>query len=469
MSASSLFTNWLSNEPMASAAMFIAALLLFGASFGRIWSAAPAIRARIWQVMALTMRIGVFLTLLWCLHFLLTDSGSEFSKVLADLVTGGPAGRTETKQLYTNWGAWVSQTDLGVQHFVEKEYVEEISQGADKPLLYRPYKRSERLDQESITSFDGTVRLHLVDPKTAKYELNANYVYTVANQAEVETVAEFSFPLTAKHLFENLAVSVDGQAVAWKIERDRLNWKQALRSKQTCRVEISYATRGIESFNYSIINPREIRNYSLTIITDSDAINTLTSLESNAIHRTLTHNTGPGYTLNWKIDRAIMAPMLGVVFVIPARPVLSKDVLDILPRAARGLVLLLSLAVISLVICGLNVELWRLALIGGIFAAQFLGVLAIYPAVNNYVLPILLLGALALIIDRLILGRLPRLPLALILIQVVIFGIAYPFSGLLPGERERNALDGAVQIGMIIYIFGLTLYTRVRSKPISQP
>ena len=79
--------------------------------------------------------------------------------------------------------------------------------------------------------------------------------------------------------------------------------------------------------------------------------------------------------------------------------------------------------------------------------------------------PVLVLGGLACLFDQLALRNLPRLPLILIL--AVIFGMAYPFAGLLPGERERNALDGAVQIGMIIYLFGLTLYTRVRNTSVT--
>jgi len=467
MPVNSLITSWISAEQMASASMFLAALLLFGAAFNRIWSATPVLYTRIWQVAALALRIGAFMILSWSLYFLLNNSSSQFSGVLSDLSTGGPTGRAQTKRLYTEWGTWVVQPELSVQHFVEKEYVEEINQGGHKPLLYVAKKRTEALKQESITSFDGTVNLHLVNPETVNYELKADYAYTIINQAEVETVAEFSFPLVSMHSLENLVVLVDDQPPAWKIESGRLTWQQKLSPKQSCRVEISYATRGTESFNYSVPNSRELRNYSLTIITDSRAIKVLSNPETNAVKHTQSANTGQGYTVNWKIDRAIMAPMLGVQFVLPAKPVLSPNVLKILRYAARALVLLLSLAAITLVICGLNVEIWRLALVGGIFTAQYLGLLVVYPAVNNYVWPVLVLGGLACLFDRLALRNLPRLPLILILLLAIVFGMAYPFAGLLPGERERNALDGAVQIGMIIYLFGLTLYTRVRNTSVT--
>jgi hypothetical protein len=131
--------------------------------------------------------------------------------------------------------------------------------------------------------------------------------------------------------------------------------------------------------------------------------------------------------------------------------------------AARGLVLLLSLITLTLVICGENVSLGRLALVSALFCAQFLALTAVYPAWFNYVWPVWLFSLATLALCYLVLKPVHRLPLVLALVFIALFAAAYPFVGLVPGERERNAIDGSLQAGMILYIFGLTLYTRIRS------
>jgi hypothetical protein len=51
----------------------------------------------------------------------------------------------------------------------------------------------------------------------------------------------------------------------------------------------------------------------------------------------------------------------------------------------------------------------------------------------------------------------------LIYVLVGFFAFIYPLAGLLTDMGQRNSFDGLVQIGLIIYIFGLALLTRVEA------
>jgi len=57
----------------------------------------------------------------------------------------------------------------------------------------------------------------------------------------------------------------------------------------------------------------------------------------------------------------------------------------------------------------------------------------------------------------------PKSVLVLVLVLMALYMAGYPFIGLMLDERKRNAIEGAVQVGMIAYVFALTLFVRVRS------
>ena len=72
-----------------------------------------------------------------------------------------------------------------------------------------------------------------------------------------------------------------------------------------------------------------------------------------------------------------------------------------------------------------------------------------------------LTGALTFLLFR---GHSSRMLRTLIYALVAFFTIVYPLSSLLDQVSLRNALDGIVQVGLIVYLFGLTLYTRLGEK-----
>jgi len=174
----------------------------------------------------------------------------------------------------------------------------------------------------------------------------------------------------------------------------------------------------------------------------------------------------------WTIDRAILAPRLGldVYQRWPYAP--YQEMIVTLAYAGRAALLFLSLATITLLICGAPVELRQLALLGALFTLPFLTLMSslvpapksISPALfaNSQVNTLPVLGLLPLVFTFLTVRRLPRLPLTLTLVLMALFMGAYTFIARLPDEQKRNAVESMVQVGMIAYIFTLTLFVYVR-------
>jgi len=462
-SAGGSLASWFAAEPMAAAAMAIAVFLLLVAGLARVTDGAATPSARAWRLLVVLGRALGFILLLWCGHMLLYSSNASFGVLLRNLISGGEEGRKRQAALLTNWGGNLIQSELVVKHSVQEEYIEEIPQADKKPTLYLHKTRIVPLEQESITGFQGQVRLHKVDSQQATFECFAVYHYKVVNSADVETTTEFRFPLPSMRFHRSVFVKFDGKAQDWSLEPGELHWTVRMLPHQQSSVEIDLETRGAVQFVYETPQ-RVIRDYELSITTDTDYLRYDVSPQSNAIHFTRSGSGRPnGLVLDWKIDQAIMAPRVTVQFGQRSQSVFSTAPQEIVSYAARALVLLLSLVVITLVICGVEVRPGRLALMAALFCAQYLALMAVYPYVGNYVWPVPLFSLLAMALAFPLLRGIPRLPLALVLVLIMLFAAAYPFASLLPGERERIAVDGGVQAGMILYVFGLTLYTRVRA------
>lgn len=461
---SALLADWLAAEQLAGTTMFVAAFLLFAAGLARILAGRFLPGERVWRTIALCAKTVAFMALVWSAWFLLRSSNDSFGRLLGQLIAGGETARKQQAQLATNWGGGLDQSELRVEYSVQKEIVQEFPQAENKPVLYLRKQVFENLEQDGIIGFQGVVTLHLVDAALSTYECVARYGYDVLNSSDLQATATYAFPFSSARRVENVLVELDGKPVAWTIGNGSLLWTAIMAPHQHSRVEISFETRGLGAFSYTVPSQRVIQNYSLTVVSDSAYVQFFVAPTSSAI-KTNVHapDNAKGLVMQWTIDHAIMSPTIAVQFVQPPKNSLSTALLGMINYAARGLVLLLSLITLTLVICGENVSLGRLALVSALFCAQFLALTAVYPAWFNYVWPVWLFSLATLALCYLVLKPVHRLPLVLALVFIALFAAAYPFVGLVPGERERNAIDGSLQAGMILYIFGLTLYTRIRS------
>ena len=185
--------------------------------------------------------------------------------------------------------------------------------------------------------------------------------------------------------------------------------------------------------------------------------------------------TEGSYQINtWTIERSILSPRMSVNTRQgwPYAP--CHEMIVTLPYAARASVLFLSLVALTLLICSAPVSIRHMAVLACLFTIPYLVLMAggvpapksITPAqfagyqVN--MLPVI--SVVPLVLAAISLRKLPRLPLVLTLLLMALFMAGYPFVGLLPDERKRNAFEGVVQVAMIAYVFVLALFIRVRSS-----
>jgi hypothetical protein len=143
-----------------------------------------------------------------------------------------------------------------------------------------------------------------------------------------------------------------------------------------------------------------------------------------------------------------------------------------LPFVARAFVLFLSLAVLTSLILGTPISLPQVTLLAGLYTVPYLLLMAGGVPTLGLVTPerfarfqvrmLPVVSILPVVLAILALRRQPRVLSILTVVLMALFMVGYPFVGLLPDDRKRNAIEGGIQIAMIAYVFLLTLFIRVR-------
>lgn len=321
--------------------------------------------------------------------------------------------------------------------------------------------------QNSIVGFTGQVDLTLSEREKGYalyngYIIDAHFEYAVVNDSELETEAEFTFPLSPEQtLYEDFVITIDGQDISplLRFSADSVQWQMKMQPGQQSQVIVTYSSRGMETFYYQVPAKREIKDFVLTLTIDRLPVSLLNypqgCLTPTEIRPT---DDQKGSILTWKFDRAVTVAGLGVALPAPEQP--GAQVLRVLWNSPYALTLLVTMVSLTLLIRGESVRFLDLALLSGVYCVQFLIMAAVSDFVFGFwgslVLGACLTGLLTFFLFRRLHSRLLRI---LVYALVGFFTLVYPLAGLLEQATHRSAFENLVQVGLIVYIFGLSLYT----------
>jgi hypothetical protein len=168
---------------------------------------------------------------------------------------------------------------------------------------------------------------------------------------------------------------------------------------------------------------------------------------------------GLGSVLTWKLDHALTTAGMGVALPQPDQP--GAQVTSILDYATQSFTLLLLLLALTFLIVGGTLRAIDVALLAGIYAAQFFLMAGISDAVSGFWGTFGISVGLEVLLAVILFWRYPS-PLVRILTLglTVFFGAIYPLIGLVNDAAQANSFDSLLKAGMIIYVFGLVIYTR---------
>lgn len=463
------FIDWMNVQPVIVLLMAIAAIVLFGASLTK----SPAQSAAFWpwvkRIIEASVGAVLFLGLLWAFRTILNSNMATFYS------THGSLSNLSRQSAWSIWGRPHMQTELSVTHYIEKMVQEEIPQAdPTKPPLYKDKLVREELPQNSIIGFSGQVTLTLSEREKgyafySGYLIAARFEYTLVNASELETEADFVFPLSPNQtLHENFRIWMDEQDLSQQLHfsGDMVRWVSKMQPHQQSTIVVSYASRGMDTFTYQISNQREIKNFVLVVTVDRLPVSLL-NYPDGALTPTEIRPTDnrAGSILTWKLDKAITVAGMGVALLAPEQP--GAKVLQVLVNSSYALTLLIAVLCLTLLICGEKVNFLDLVLLSGVYSVYYMIMAAISDYFFGFWGALGVGAALTLGLTFLLFRKAStRLLRGLIYGLVVFFTLVYPLAGLLPEVVQRNAFESLVQVGLIVYLFGLALYTQVtRRRP----
>jgi hypothetical protein len=463
--------NWINIEPTVGLLMIITAVVLFGSAFnsqkeasGSFW---PWLRRILEAFVTAAISALLFIGLVWAFRIILNDNVATFYS------THGSLSDLSRSSAQTIWGRPHTQVELGVSHSHEIEFQEELPrEDPTQPPTYKTVIKREVIPQNSIIGFTGDIQMSLSEREKgyalySGYTLDVRLAYEVVNDSDIQTDAEFSFPLSSgQSLFENFVIKMDGRDMSPKLRigGDLVEWTVKMNPHQISQLEITYSTRGLDYFYYQIPVQREIKKFMLTLTIDRLPMS-LVNYPDGVITPTEIKATpdGRGSILTWKLDRAITVAGMGVALISPQQP--GAQVLRVLVISPYALTLLGAMLALTMLILGMKVRFLDLALLSAIYSVQFL----VMAAISDYFFGFwgsLIVGAMlslfmSYLLFRNVPGRAARLSIYAL---VVFFSVIYPLSGLLTELPQQDAFHALVQVGIILYLAGLSLYVSAR-KP----
>ncbi len=460
-------TQWMIVEPVTALMMIIAAVVLFSTSFtasrgdppDRLW---PWLR----RVVEAAVKAGLFLGLLWAFRSILKTNSNVYH------ATHGSLSDANLTSAQSIWGRPHIQRELGVTHYITKTVQEEIPRAdpADPPL-YRDVEVRQVVPQNSILSSTGDIHLTLSERRKGYalyngFVADGSFEYEVINDSDLETEAEFYFPLSLNQtMYEYFEITADGEDISplLRFSGDAVYWAETMSPHESQTITVDYQVRGMEYIYYQIPTQREIRDFSLTITVDRLPVSQLNYPEGCLTPMDIRPTgDGQGSVLVWTLDRAVTTAGMGIALPQPEQP--GAKVLRSLREGPYALTLLIATLSLTLLILGEPVRFLDLALLSSAYCVQFL----LMAAFSDYFLGFwgsLVLGAALTGFLTFLLFRHHPSTLLRVLIGVLVFffTIVHPLSGLLTEVTHRNSFDTGVQLVLITYLFVLSLHARLRA------
>jgi hypothetical protein len=450
-------SSWISLEPIAMFLMLTTVVILFIRTFRRgakpengrlgFWDWAR----RIFESAAVAF---LFMGILWAFRAVLDDTTSTFQQ------DHGRVSETNYNSVERIWGGPLVQRELAVHHYIEVTRKEELPrEDVTKPPLYREVTETVEVEQNPILSFQGAVDLKLNTRKKGSayysgFESEVSLLYRIKNDSGKTTDAVFTFPLSESQVMYDRFRIFEGPRDMSDLLRFReggIEWSRKMAPGEETSLSISYFSRGMDVFYYQIPDPREVRNFSLTLTVDRLAAADV-NYPGGCIPPTEPIKTtadGKGCILAWKFDRAVTSAGMGLALPSPEQP--GVLVTKALYRSPYALIFLVTAVCLTLLARGYGARLVEISLIAAMYTLPYIVMASVSDFLLGFWGSIVLGTMIALALSVLLFRKYPKPTQWRLYGLVGFFTLAYPMIGLL--EDGQTALDGIVSILLIVYLF----------------
>lgn len=350
----------------------------------------------------------------------------------------------------TIWGAEQTQRELTLQNYYEEEITERTEfEDPTKPAILRKRTVRHNVVGNPFLAARHTVTLTQNARRKGSalyggYETACQFTWKLKNPAARPTRGLLRFPLPATGaMYDDLAATVNGEDVLPKVQlsESALTLARDLMPGEELAVTLAFKSRGMARWYFQVAEPREIRDFTLTLnlpdlpgakLNYPEGCMSPTDVKATADAR--------GSVLIYRLDHAISQKGMGVA--LPALPQPGAATNAVLAEAERGWTMLAALLLLGLTLAKIR----HAPLLGALLAAGvalgfgMLGdfsdlLLGFWGTALIVFLPLLLL--LAWLVKKVAGGTTGILLAGLLLV----FGMFYPVAAGLDAARQSLYLN----------------------------
>jgi hypothetical protein len=289
------------------------------------------------------------------------------------------------------------------------------------------------------------------------------------NPADHDVTAQFKFPLpSASSMYDDLAITLNGtnELDALQVESGALVLEQDLAQGETANLQIVFKSRGLAYWYFQIRQPREVRDFEL-LLNLPDLPKSKLNYPEGCMTPTEIKPTedGHGCTLAYRLDHAICNKGMGIELPSLSQP--GETTGAVLAEAEKGWVLFFAAVVLGLTLAGGRGAVLVGVLIGCAMALGYglLGdlsdtFLSFWGTTIVVFIPLLI--ALGWLTSR----CLPAFEGKLVGLELLLFGLVYPYLSALNADRETLYLNVCAFIFLAIAAWMIVQRTGTPQIPI---
>ena len=431
-----------------------------GDSPGLLWTLYRQATRLTWAVVLVLFLAGTISVL----RIYLRQTGENFRR------THGRITQANYNAVQTIWGSEQQQDELRLEIYTNEVVTERIeSEDPARPALLREKTVRHPATGNPFVAEHHDVTLRQNPRKKGSafydgYETGCSFTWKLRNPGDTAQSCNLTFPLPAAGaMYDGLTATLNGQDVLPRMQiRDgSLVLARELQPDEAMDFRIAFKSRGLSHWYFHVGEPREIRDFTLTLaLTDlprarlnyPDGCMTPTDVKPSP--------DGQGSVLTYRLNHALTDKGMGIA--LPQLPQPGETTRAVLGETERAWLLLFAMFVLSLTLAPVRHAV-PLAILFGTATAFGYGLLAdfsdllfgFWGSAAVILLPLFLL--LAWRLKRVVNGIGKWLAARLLL-----FGIIYPSVAGLDWARQNLYLN------LCGFVF-LASITRLLSKRLEQP
>jgi hypothetical protein len=397
-----------------------------------------------------------FTRLIWATLLVLLLAGtisvlrSYLRQSVADFQrTHGRITQANYNAVETIWGAEQVQSELNVDIYHDEEITERIeSEDPAKPALIR-----KKTIHKSVTGNPFVAATHNVTLKQnprkkgsafyGGYETDCNFTWKLRNPSDTNQNCTLTFPLPASGaMYDGLVATLDGKDVLpeMQIKDGSLVLERDVQPNEAMDFRIAFKSRGLSSWDFQVREPREIRDFTLTLtlpdlqkakLNYPDGCMTPTKIEPTRDNQ--------GSVLTYRLDHALTDKGMGIA--LPQLPQPGETTRAVLDETEDAWLLVFAILLLSLTLASVRHAVLLTILFATATAFSY-GLLANFSDLlfGFWGTAILILLPLFAILAKLLKRAAPEIGKWLCA-QFILFGVIYPSVAGLDSDRQPLYLN----------------------------